>query len=180
MGANSSHNITGPAKHTTGLGLPLSRALAMCGNGWLGLEEEPEESWEGSPSDAHHHPSPSSSQPLSGSRRVASRTGSMFQMLRLGSTTSMRGGYRQDERYQTRYWCVIHTEVVKPPPEDDDADAVITVLTYVCRERCCGAAMAGVDAATAVPARCSCFREGGWSGCCLGCAFVWPYHFRGQ
>ena len=31
---------SGPTPYTTGLGLPLSRALARAGNGWLGLDDD--------------------------------------------------------------------------------------------------------------------------------------------
>jgi hypothetical protein len=32
--------VTGPTRYTTGLGLPLSRALARAANGWLGLDDQ--------------------------------------------------------------------------------------------------------------------------------------------
>ncbi len=70
----------GPTAHSTGLGLPLSRALAKAGGGWLGLEDS-------SPAVITRRRAPSAS------RRVSDEL-SASQVAR-------------DEPDMTRYWCVM-------------------------------------------------------------------------
>jgi hypothetical protein len=101
--------LGGPSKHTTGLGLPLSRALAMCGGGWLGLEDEAEDEWECELQEQmleQHHKQ----------YRVQLQAQAQAQTRAQSSThQSLSRALSQhlpsERRYQTRYWCVIETSL---------------------------------------------------------------------
>ena len=107
----------GPVAHTTGLGLPLSRALANAMGGWLGLES--------SLPLPMHGPGAPLSLPRNGSPHTDGSSG--FASAELHSAGSPASG-SSDVHDMTHFWCVLEAPLAELDPDASEAVVAVTAL----------------------------------------------------